>query len=189
MEILHSENVDGYRLNVMQDIEPESPRDWDNLGTMVCFHGSYTLGDDNHGYRAPQDLQDYLDTFDGVALPLYLYDHSGITISTTSFSCPWDSGQVGYIFVTMDTIRENWKGTDAEIKEKAVASLQSEVKTYDQYLTDDVYGYDLLEICDHCGSDSESVGSCWGFYGQDDCIKEARAELSAIIEHNQTVKG
>ena len=28
-------------------------------------------------------------------LPLYLYDHSGITMNTTGFSCPWDSGQVG----------------------------------------------------------------------------------------------
>jgi hypothetical protein len=26
---------------------------------------------------------------------LFLYDHSGITISTGRFSCPWDSGQVG----------------------------------------------------------------------------------------------
>lgn len=30
-------------------------------------------------------------------LPLYLYDHSGITMNTTGFSCPWDSGQVGWI--------------------------------------------------------------------------------------------
>ena len=27
-----------------------------------------------------------------VILPLYLYDHSGITMNTTGFSCPWDSG-------------------------------------------------------------------------------------------------
>ena len=32
-------------------------------------------------------------------LPLYLYDHSGITMSTGSFCDSWDSGQVGFISV------------------------------------------------------------------------------------------
>lgn len=189
MEILHSENINGYRLNIMRDENPESPRDWDNIGTMVCFHGRYTLGDTPNGYREPQDLQDYLDGFDGVALPLFLYDHSGLSISFAPYSCPWDSCRIGSIFATMETIRENWKGTDKEIKEKATRALQAEVMTYTEYLKGYVYGYDLLEVCDHCGNDNESVGSCWGFYGLDYCIEEARAELTAIIEHSQTVKG
>lgn len=36
-----------------------------------------------------------------VMLPLYLYDHGGITINTTGFHCPWDSGQVGWIHTTV----------------------------------------------------------------------------------------
>ena len=28
----------------------------------------------------------------------FIYDHSGITMNTTGFSCPWDSGQVGWIY-------------------------------------------------------------------------------------------
>ena len=37
-----------------------------------------------------------LESIDGfVFLPLYLFDHSGITMNTSGFSCPWDSGQVG----------------------------------------------------------------------------------------------
>ena len=40
-------------------------------------------------------------------LPLYLYDHSGITMNTTGFSCPWDSGQVGWIYASKeDALRE-----------------------------------------------------------------------------------
>jgi len=37
-----------------------------------------------------------------VILPVYMYDHSGITINTDGFSCPWDSGQVGVIFCTRE---------------------------------------------------------------------------------------
>jgi hypothetical protein len=37
---------------------------------------------------------------------LYLYDHSGITISTSPFSCGWDSGQVGFIYLTRQKCEE-----------------------------------------------------------------------------------
>ena len=45
-------------------------------------------------------------------LPLYLYDHSGLAMSTESFSgraphAEWDSGQVGWIYVSKeDALRE-----------------------------------------------------------------------------------
>jgi len=41
-----------------------------------------------------------------IMLPLYLYDHSGITMSTGKFSCPWDSGQVGWIYCTIEKAME-----------------------------------------------------------------------------------
>ena len=41
-----------------------------------------------------------------VILSLYLYDHSGITMNTTGFSCPWDSGQVGWIYADADCIKK-----------------------------------------------------------------------------------
>jgi len=66
-------------------------------------------------------------------LPLYLYDHSGITISTSPFGCNWDSGQVGWVFITNQTIKE--EGID---ESKVEEYLKSEVETYDQYLTGEV---------------------------------------------------
>ena len=33
------------------DPEPPNPREWDNLGTMVCLHQRHSLGDPHH-YRA-----------------------------------------------------------------------------------------------------------------------------------------
>lgn len=41
-----------------------------------------------------------------VVLPLYLYDHGGITMNTGGFSDPWDSGQVGFIFVSKEKIKK-----------------------------------------------------------------------------------
>jgi hypothetical protein len=95
-----------------------------------------------------------------VILPLYLYDHSGITMSTGSFSCAWDSGQVGWIVCDKETVDKEFNG-DWELAEKC---LQLEVEVYDQYLTGDVYGF-IVEEFD--GDDWHEVDSCHGFYGSD----------------------
>ena len=41
-----------------------------------------------------------------VYLPVYLYDHSGLVLQTTPFSCPWDSGHVGIIYTTLEECRK-----------------------------------------------------------------------------------
>ncbi len=80
------------KLEVFQEISDiENPREWDNLGTMVCWHRHYELGDE-HRYATPDD---FIDAFDpksenwngqkiAVIMPLYLFDHSGITMSTST---------------------------------------------------------------------------------------------------------
>ena len=98
-------------------------------------------------------------------LPLYLYDHSGITMNTGGFSCPWDSGQVGYIYVTKEKVREEFKVkvVSPKLRAKVYKILEQEVKVYDDYLTGNVWGY---IIKDHNGNEIDD-GSCWGFYGDD----------------------
>jgi hypothetical protein len=40
-------------------------------------------------------------------LPLYLYDHGNITMSTGSFHDTWDSGRVGFIYMTKEKAEGN----------------------------------------------------------------------------------
>lgn len=104
-----------------------------------------------------------------IALPLYLYDHSGITMNTGGFNCPWDSGCVGVIVCDRETIKREFNGDE----EKAYAALRVEVETYDQYLTGDVWGFiaEEREVDDDSDLDDdegwEHVDSCFGFYGSD----------------------
>jgi hypothetical protein len=158
---------DNCTIHIYPDDDPESPREWDNMGTMVCFHNRYNLGDEKHDFYDPDDLLDFLNENKGkiIYLPLYLYDHSGISMSTGReypFNCPWDSGQVGIIYVTYETIRKEYrcKRVSKKLRQRVVEYLQGEVETYDQYLTGDVYYYNVT--CNKCG---ESVDSCGGFYG------------------------
>lgn len=145
-----------------------NPRDNDNLGVMVCFHKRYRLGD-SHDYSVNEfnswdELRSRLekDYPGGVILGLYLYDHSGITISTEPFSCPWDSGQVGFIVASADMIRENFgvKRVTRSVRERAIRLLLAEVEEYDAYLRGDVYMLTLTKE----GEQDDILGP---FYGAD----------------------
>jgi hypothetical protein len=175
--------ISNYLIEVIQDESPESPREWDNLGTMICFHGRYDLGD-KHDYRSGdysgwdeqrKDIEKKENAC--VILPLYLYDHSGITMKTSPFGCNWDSGQVGWIVVSKEQVRKeyNVKRINKELIEKVTNILEGEVETYDQYLTGDIYGYRISKVteCDFGHEHKEEVDSCWGYYGTSECMTEA----------------
>lgn len=151
----------GEVLEIHQDEDPVCPRrDSDNLGTMICFHRRYNLGDE-HEFSS---VEDFNPQNHALCLPLYLYDHSGITMSTEPFNCRWDSGQVGWIYVTEDQLKNEYSDCSEESIEKARAVLLAEVACYDQFLTGQVYGFVLR------GRDEEvddERDSCWGFFGDD----------------------
>lgn len=204
-----------YLLTVEYDDYADSPRGWDNLCTMVCWSSHYSLGD-KHYFDNPDEFMQHLyldvtgknwcDEHDGddwqdvykalqetdlvLIKQINLYDHSGITVSTSNgypYNDRWDAGCVGFIYVTKKTIfdecgditEENWK-------ELADTYLEGEMETYDQYLRNEVYSFTLEEkvhyrnetTCPHCGEvikvdeydDYEEVDSCCGFYG--DCLEE-----------------
>jgi hypothetical protein len=147
-------NYKGYEIKIIQDEFSKNPREeFDNLGTMVCFHRQYNLGD-KHSYTVDK-IKEKIKTC--IALPLYLYDHSGITINTTGFSCRWDSGQIGYIILEKEKARKEYGILTKKRIEKILSYLKSEVKIYDNYLTGEIYGYEIETL----------EKSCWGFYGSD----------------------
>lgn len=212
-DLAHTETYKGFTINIYNDNHPhETPRDWDNLGTMICWHRNYNLGD-KHNYKDSEDFvrdlvgDDYWEAsteqeerelckvkgdifskeFQAAQneiskkysnyrlnklyenyelLPLYLYDHSGITMNTSGYHCPWDSGQVGWIYISKEKIRKEYKvkRISKKLMEKVRQALIQEVETYDEYLRGEIYGYEVLD------ADGEHLDSCWGFYGYE--VKE-----------------
>lgn len=108
----------------------------DNLGKMICFHRRYALGD-KHEYAEPFDLQMFFENNKNkicCILPLYLLDHSGLTMSTTSFNDPWDSGQIGFIYCTNEDVKKFGMDPEKDFDD-VKQTLIDEVKTYDKWLT------------------------------------------------------
>jgi len=175
----------GYTIDIEQDYSAEDPRDWDNLGTMICFHKRYQLGDKGHGvdtsdYSGWAEMEAELRKEYAVVLPLYLYDHSGITMKVTPFFCPWDSGQVGYIVVSRETILKEYGGSrlTSQKLEKAKSVLIGEVETYDMYLCGEVYSYMVPGLAEE---DDNYDYMCSGYYGHEEAVKAAKEVIDSYI--------
>jgi len=169
-----------YTYRIEQDEDAENPRTaYDNASHMACWHRDYDLGDDLKKQDCPNEPGEFAawaEQTKAVYLPLYLYDHSGITMSTSSFHDRWDSGQVGYIYLTRETILKEW-GWKVLTKERRTFLenyMKGDVETYDQYLTGDVYGYIVED------ENGETLDSCWGFYGSEHAEEEGKASMEYL---------
>lgn len=106
-------------------------------------------------------------------MPLWLYDHSGLTMSCGSREYPYndqfDSMQVGFIIAFKDTIISKANATEDNWREVAKRSMESDVKVYDMWLRGECYGYVEYELenADDDTDDGDEVGSCWGFIGDE----------------------
>lgn len=187
----------GYTVKLIQDEDAFNPRkEYDNAGTFVCFHGRYDLGDSDHGYQK-DDFNGWKELYDrivkdhrsAVILPLGLIDHSGISIycGDGAHWCDpggWDSGQIGFAFISRATAIEEWAGkgkrVTKQVREASEKRLRGEIETYDQYLTGDVYGF-VIET-----PDGEEIDSCWGHFG----LEWARqAAIEAVPDEPAPVGG
>lgn len=126
-------------------------------------------------------------------IPVFMYDHSGITISSGPFGCPWDSGQVGFIYMTRETCEKHGENFD-----RAEEILKSEIKELDAYLTGDVYSYTIWETEEECDpteiyehlddfKDAGTYAGCGGFYDYDYCKESAFEHLAAIQKDNNAI--
>jgi len=174
----------------------------DNLFKVLSFTGNYSIGH-THGYEKnnrfemiaqlvseydqaaydrwessdqnPSDYDKILVKFDKYYIhkPVYVYEHSGITISTQPFSCQWDSGTLGIAICAKDEYIKayGFPRLTAKRTADAMAHLDSQVQYFDDLIQGNVYGF-TVELDDVCQD------SCWGFVGNNSSV---RGELKAAL--------
>jgi hypothetical protein len=186
------------------------PRDWDCLGTIVGWDRDVQLGKKQikEQYQVELVLLDILDDAmylsyeqyynvmeyataevlmnaikkhtKAVVLPIYVYNHSGISVSTSSYryrmfdSAGWDWGISGIIYATESKIKEEYGGdkvTD-EMRTKAIEVLKEEIKTLDMYYKNEVYWYTVKE-------GGEEVDSCGGIYARG--LEDLKKEIKSMV--------
>jgi hypothetical protein len=168
--------MDNFRFRIIRDESPENPREY-ATATLACWHRRYSLGDiqpslDPAAFQYtegadPTEFPSFDEATDeqiaqGIkafhtkyhVFPLYMYDHSGIALSTTPFSCPWDSGQLGIAYLPKDGFTED----------EARQVIGAELECYAHYLNGDGYGFEAEALNTNTG-EWENFDSCFGFIG------------------------
>lgn len=124
----------------------------------------YLIG---HGWSCDRVRESVPECF--VSLPLFLIDHSGLSISVGSFGCTWDSGQVGIALARV---------ADFPSAEDALRAIRGEVETYDRYLRGECYAWELWDTRD----DAEE------YCGSYDSVESAMAELEAAMARQEATE-
>lgn len=158
-----------------------------------------------------EEFESYYEYDNFHIFPVEAYIHSGVSLSLFSGTkqCRWDSSVSGYILVAKN-IQIAADDYTLIPKDKAIEYAESLIETWNTYLSGDVWGYiikksnttysisknDLKEILDENNyidkdefyniatedQDWEEVDSCWGFYGEDAALNEAKLVINNLIK-------
>lgn len=176
MSLLHSSEVGNLQVCVYRDPNPESPADWDSLGQIVYTSSRYALGTRRITRALMDQIREGIASGELVGLPVFAYVHSGAMIraaESNPFSCPWDSGQSGYVYCTHKRAIQEFGLPEKVARREALRVMVREVEVFNQYLQGDVYGYRIMQ-----GDDE--VDSCWGLYGLDYAVQAAKEAVEAL---------
>jgi hypothetical protein len=122
-----------------------------------------------------------------VIKPLYMYEHSGITISTKPFGDRWDSGQIGFVFIRKDDVRNEFsiKRCGQNMVERCDVLLEGEVDVYDKYLRGEVYGYEIGKINED--GHEEGLERCGDYLNEEQCIHDGMVSLNWFKENEKVL--
>lgn len=122
-----------------------NPREDHDCATKIwCWHTRYELGDkdpekpSSQQFNSFDQVEKYIrDNYDVLHIyPIRMYDHSGLWFSLPPIHYPyddrWDSGWIGFIFITKEAVRKNFmrKVIGSAIKRKADELLRAEFVEY-----------------------------------------------------------
>ncbi len=167
----------GHNIVIEYDENPPSPRENDNICVFHIGHSRYAFGDENYNdIDSIMEAQKQAIADGDIVLPLYMYEHGGITISLGEFGCCWDSGQCGFIQVPKKTMIKEFgkKIFTKALKAKALDWAKMEVEEMDKFVRGEVFGYIV-----------DNDDSCWGYYSIDDAMEEAEGIVDWIVKTDE----
>ena len=186
METVATETVehDGqtYRITVYPDGDAPNPlEDWSEMGQILSLNRRHVNFDGAGVEAAIEDNPD--------AVPLSYFEH-GLCLWSVAGElpagcrCPFDSVALAGVWLpdaaTLESAARYGGRTRRHFMRKRARQA---CDAYTRWCNGEVYGYAIERIttCPACGDEqAEAVDSCWGFFGLDDCLSEARATCVAV---------
>jgi len=194
MNPIKTEKIGNFIIKIYFDNDNDSPRTWGSSSTIISsVSRDFSSDEDAIPLETDEDGKLILDSEGfynyatggkALVLPIYMYSHSGDTISTKPFGDPWDSGLVGYIYmnnltamaekiIIPETGSVDWKAVEERLK--------GEIATFDQYIRGDVYFYNTHAINPFDDDENgEVIDSCGDIYGLDEALQYAKDNLPTL---------
>lgn len=194
-EPIESIEYKDYLINVYQDTDCESPRDSCDF-TSHFWNNTRRHTFDSRRESSIENIvdekglsKDFIDSH--IFVKVYIYSHSGESISTSPFGEPWDSGMFGILAEDKDEIRKEFgvKRISKKLHQKIIDRLEGEVEEVNQWLQGECYGYEITPL----GDTKDVLDSCWGFIGdyhdEDSYMLHdyAMPIIDSMVEHDNEV--
>jgi len=176
MEALKVIEYKGYKINIYQDelSGDQNPNEWsDDNVFLVNYHNDFYVENDKiitkndvKNWYAGEKIEQAKDYH---IFMLSCLIHSGVWLSLNysfvSDGQGWDTSHIGIVLVSKK---------EARTKKKALKLAEGLLETWNDYLSGNVYGYDV-----------EGIASCWGFYGdfeKSGLIEQAKDDIDIEAE-------
>jgi len=198
---------DDYLLTIRPDEDPESPREWSNLGYFITIDRDYNSPDNHPDFmeivkETGEEASDQADHIKRIEkeiayrlgdkvlaiYPISKYEHGGVAYSLGT-KHGFDYSNNGFYIITEKSQKE--MGTNKKDFEKVV---REEISHFNKYANGEVLGFVLEKkqpesVCHCCGHDSgsyyEVINSCYGFYSIEDIFEALPEGLTAENEWNE----
>ena len=180
--LLYKKLSNGLMATLTKDPAPHNPRDGDQVTTIASWHPTLPISDRpdlnnptallreihhtifastpaSKGPAPPthQDLcNDIQNSYQGIFLKLHIFYTPCITLSTSPFDPKWDRSQIGYLYLTPDTLHQFRITPD-----RAHQTIHRELRAYEDYLNGRVYTLTIL-------NDGDQIDALPGIYRHND---------------------
>jgi hypothetical protein len=164
---IEREEIGGVILRVVYDEtgDIDSPIDSHDKGVRFMEWSRHGVNDSwNEARRdmTPAEAIEWAKESRFIAYPVFKYEHGGVAYSLGAFSCPWDSGQCGFLFLS----RKEWKRKS----KKSDSYAKGVIESYSAWCNGQVFGFIVEDE-----ESGEEIDSCWGFIGESDyCLEQGR---------------
>ena len=206
IEVLKARLPNGNKVQaeLVYDPDADNPRDCDNLGTIlispdkshwianrdVAVDTSIPFGNSpyEHWDNLRREQLKLKKSAIAIAYPITKYQHGEIFLQL-GYKSGWDYGVVGFVYITKETLREEY-GVDRITKSviaRAESCLQSELNMLTAWLNGECYGWQIKEYAlTDDGLDWEEVDTldnCWGYSDKEQALGDMKDMLSHCLSH------
>lgn len=134
------DEIDEFVSDLVPDEDPQDPFDW--VGDVIHFglyHRRYSFTRNNEKmnvYEFQDFVAEHIKDPEYIFIPVYMFEHGGISFSFGDFNDPFDSGMLGYVWAKLSELKDEYI---VDSREEAIKIMKDTVQEVFCYWEGDVW--------------------------------------------------